>query len=107
MRWIIPLYIIVSVLVGLSLYDWFRVDDSPNLNEEHVNDLLTTHLTQIGVKGATRTCAKEMFNNVVLALENENVEEPDIEYVGNDLWVISNGLCSYTVSDKTGKVLGP
>ena len=37
MRWIIPLYVIVSVLVGLSVYDWLNKEkDSPNLNVELV-----------------------------------------------------------------------
>ena len=101
MRWIIPLYVIVSVLVGLNIYDWLdKEQDNPNLKVEQVNKLLTTYFT---VTGADKACAKQMLANVVL----EEYKKPDIEYVGKGLWVISNDLCSYTVSDTTGKVVGP
>ena len=105
MKLIIPLYIGVAMLIGLSIYDWVddeSVNQSPYLNAKQVNRLLTSHLTVAGTT-ETSACAKQMFADVVL----EEYKTPDVEYVGSDLWVISNGLCSYTVSDLTGKVIGP
>ena len=76
--------------------------DRPLLTPEKAADLVRTYMST--AQELSRTCL------LVFAPDDRSTalaRDLTPSYVGGGLWIVSNELCTFALSDDTGKVTGP
>lgn len=77
-------------------------DDNPRLTREDAVNLIRTHMSTN--QEISRTCL------LIFASTGQSttlLRDLTASYAGDGLWIVSNELCTFALSDHTGKVTGP